>query len=77
VPQIRNAVNSNSESAEQSIASCLMIADQIPGVCPVRHSVVSTVDWFWKSIPQPRLPSILELLPDLGQTAQDLTIRTV
>ncbi len=66
VPEIRPAVATGSELPRQTIVSCLQIADQMPGVRPVRRSFVNTVDWFWKSVPQPKIPSLPDLLPEFG-----------
>lgn len=50
----------------QSLASCIWIAEQIPGVPPVRTSVERTLDWVLRVIPRPKLPDLPDLIPDLG-----------
>jgi|GEM_PF-5478996 len=65
---IRTAVASREiDQPVQSFASCIRIADQMPGVPPLRWSLTHTVNWFWNSLPElPRIPALPEFIPGFG-----------
>ncbi len=51
-------------SASRSIVSCIWIADQFPGVPPIRRSAATTIDWIRQAIPAPpQLPPLPKWLP--------------
>lgn len=57
-------------SAPKSIVSCLWIADQFPGVPPIRRSAATTIEWIRQAIPAPpQLPPLPGWLPDFSQQA--------
>jgi hypothetical protein len=58
------------ETASRSIVSCLFIADQFPGVPPIRRSAATTIDWIRQAIPAPpQLPPLPQWLPDFSLRA--------
>lgn len=76
IPWRLTAVSSRTNKPVHSFASCIRIADQMPGVPPIRWSVTQTVNWFWNSIPAlPRIPAWPQFMPEFGQFEQARSVQ--
>lgn len=64
-PNLQPAID-NGFGPPTTLASCSWLADQIPGVPPVRTSVEKTINWFRRSVPVPPVLRLPEYLPGFG-----------